>query len=136
MKSLVEYIKEAQEQDEKDAKIRSQIVFTIWEAPEKKVSELTSNTAYQKIECKYQENSDADEGIKVSFLLGFKDNVWQLWAGKPGVVSYSDDSYVSLDEVEFYKAVNAAVDKCVELINQIKDEPNNWVQYYATTTPQ
>ena len=134
--NLKEYIKEAQEQEEKDAKIRSQIVFTIWEAPEKKVSELASNTEYQKIECKYQEKPDADEGIKVSFLLGFKDNTWQLWAGKPGVVSYSDDSYVSLDEVEFYKAVNAAVDKCVELINQIKDEPNNWVQYYATTTPQ
>ncbi len=133
MKSLVQYIKEAEEQEEKDAKIRSKIVFSIWEGPSKKVQTLASNTAYQKIECKYEESPDNDEGIKVSFLLGFKDNVWQLWAGKPGVVSYSDDSYVNLEEAEFYKAVNLAVDKCVELIKQIKDEPNNWVQYYTQT---
>lgn len=129
MISLVQYIKE---NEDKDAKIRAGIVFTIWEAPDKKVRELKNNTSYQKIDCKYAENPDEDDGIKVEFLLGYKDNVWQLWAGKPGVVNYSDDSYAVLDETEFYKAVNKAVDKCVELINKIKDEPNNWVQFYVT----
>ena len=129
MISLEQFVMEG---EEKDAKIRKEIVFTIWEGPNKKVNELKNNTAYQKIDCKYQENPDNDEGIKVEFLLGFKDNVWQLWAGKPGVVSYSDDPYVSLEEPVFYKAVNKAVDECVELINKIKKEPNNWVQFYVT----
>lgn len=132
MKTLEQYILE--EEDKHDNEIRSKIVFSIWESPDKKVQTLKSNTAYQKIECKYEESPDAYDGIKASFLLGFKDGTWQLWAGKPGVVSYSDDSYVNLKESEFYKAVNKAIDSCVELIKQIKDEPNNWVQFYTTVS--
>ena len=133
MKALIQYIKEAQDGD--DAKLRSKIMFTIWEAPDKKVTTLASNTSYQKIECKYEESPDAYKGVKISFLLGFKDNAWQLWAGKIGVSSYEDDPWVNLEETDFYKAVSAAVDKCVELIKQVKDEPNNWMQYYVTTAP-
>ena len=125
MKDLVKYIKESKE----DTKIRSKIIFTIWEAPSKKVSELKTNDSYQKIECKYKENED-EIGLMVSFLLGYKDNSWQLWAGKPGVVTYLDDSYANLEETDFYKAINKAIDKCVELIKEIKKEPNKWVQYY------
>lgn len=125
MNDLVKYIKESKE----DTKIRSKIIFTIWEAPSKKVSELKTNDSYQKIECKYKENED-EIGLMVSFLLGYKDDSWQLWAGKPGVVTYLDDSYVNLEETDFYKAVNKAVDKCIELIKEIKKEPNKWVQYY------
>ncbi len=127
MKSLAQFITE----DKKRNKIRKKIVFDIWESPGVKIQDLKSNTAYQKIVCTYQEGKDYGMGLSVEFLLGFKDGTWQLWAGKPGVVIYSDDSYADLETDVFYRAVNKAVDKCVELILQVKAEPNNWAQYYT-----
>lgn len=128
MKTFTQYITEKANEDNK---LRKAIVFDIWESPGKKVQELSSNNAYQKIECKYKEKTDFGEGIKISFLLGFKDGTWQLWMGKPGVVIYSDDSYTDLGTDVFYDAVNTAVDKCVEIIKMVKKEPNNWMQFYT-----
>ena len=113
-------------------KMRAAIKFTIWEAPGKRVDKLSTNNAYQKIECKYAEKPDSPGGIKVDFLLGYNEDGWCLWAGKPGVVTYLDDPYKCLEEQDFYNAVNVAVDKCVELIKQIKKQPYNWVQYYVS----
>lgn len=129
MKDIEQFIRESEEADNK---IRAKIIFTIWESPGVKVSKLASPKAYNKIECKYEENDDAYDGIKVDFLLGLDDKgFWQLWAGKIGVVSYADDPYADTGESDFSRAVMVAVDKCVELIKQIKKEPNNWVQYYT-----
>lgn len=122
MKSLKQYIIEATQSEE----IRSKIKFTIWTAQDVTADWLASNNDYQKIECKY----DEDE-LKINFLLGFKDNVWCLWAGKPGVVNYTDDPYKVLDTSDFAEAVNLSIDKCVALIEEIKADPENWVQYYV-----
>lgn len=132
MKSLCQYIVEATESNdqEQDNEIRAKIKFKIWESPDKFVTKLTSNTGYQSIECTYQEGDDT-EGIKVMFLLGFKDGEWRLWAGKPGVVSYADDPFQDLGTSDFHNAIQKGVDACVELVNKIKDEPNNWVQFYV-----
>ena len=136
MKSLTEFIYEdILADDKKDAKIRAKLEFVIWEGPNKVVKQLSSYTSYQKIECKYEDSPDLYKGIKISFLLGYKDNVWQLWAGRPGVVNYTDEPYKNLEESDFYKAVNIAIDDCVELIKDIKSHPDNWSQYYITTSP-
>lgn len=132
MKSLCQFIIEATESndEELDNSIRAKIKFKIWESPDKFVTKLTSNTGYQSIECTYQEGDDT-EGIKVMFLLGYKDGKWNLWAGKPGVVSYADDPFKELDTSDFHDAIQKGVDECVELVKKIKDEPNNWVQFYV-----
>ena len=126
MKTLKQYIQTINEKKGDRAKL----IFTIWETPEKKVTKLSSNTAYQKIECKYAEKPDDPYTLQISFLLGFKNDYWKLWAGKPGVVTYSDDPYCNLKEVEFSPALLKALDKCEELIDDIKDHPSNWPQFY------
>ena len=44
MKRLTEYIYEKEENTEKNSFDRSKIIFTIWESPDNKVTELKSNT--------------------------------------------------------------------------------------------
>ena len=53
MKNLYEYIQQQileEESSKKSSLERGDIKFTIWEAPDKKVSWLKNNEAYQKIE--------------------------------------------------------------------------------------
>lgn len=135
MRSLQEYIytkiNEADEkEEEKLATERGKIKFVIWEKPDKKVSWLNDNHSYQKIEAKYEEKPDFNDGLKISFLLGYKDDSWRLWIGKIGVVSYSDDPYCDLECKTFRDAILRALDKAEEIIKQIQDEPNNWIQFY------
>ena len=73
MKTLKEYLLE--EKDDITASTsRGDIKFTIWKAPDKKVTWLKDNESYQKIEYKLE---DKEESLYIDFLLGFKDGSWK-----------------------------------------------------------
>ena len=130
MKSLSQYIKEASEEKEEDKeKItrKGNIKFTIWEEPDKKVDWLDNNQKYQKIEYKYE---NKDDQCFIDFLLGFKNESWRLWIGKIGSVSYDDDPYCDFETTNFAEAIVAALDKVEEFLDKVKEEPENYVQFY------
>lgn len=131
MKTLVEVVQNIFEGEEKDNEIRAKLKFLIYKEDGKTVDWLKDREDYQKIECNYEDEPDFDDGIKVSFLLGRKDGTWQLWAGKPGVVTYADEPYKDLETEKFEDAIMKSLDKAEDLIKQIKDEPNNWVQFFV-----
>ena len=129
MKDLEQYILE---QEEKQSTERGKLKFYIYQEGKKNpVKWLQDKEPYQKIVCNYEEKPDFNEGIKIEFLLGRdKEDNWQLWAGKPGVVNYSDDPYKDLETEKFQEAIIKALDEAEALIEKIKKEPNNWVQFY------
>ena len=150
MKSLLQYIKEADESDEinqdalekeddkdidndennpeqKDLTRRGNIKFTIWKEPKKKVTWLDNNEDYQKIEYQYR---DKDKKINIDFLLGFQENSWKLWIGKIGAITYDDDPWCSFDTDKFSEGIIAALDKVEEFIDDVEKNPDNWVQFY------
>lgn len=114
---------------EKTSKIRDNIKFTIWKRPEKKIKWLSDNKTYQKIEYKFE---DYEEMIFIHFLLGYveADKTWKLWAGKIGGVDYDDDPYCKLNTEKFSEAILAACDKIEEIIDKVKEEPLNYIQFY------
>lgn len=130
MKSLSQYIKEASEEKEEDKEKttrRGNIKFIIWEEPDKKVNWLDNNQKYQKIEYKYE---NKDDQCFIDFLLGFKNESWRLWVGKIGSVSYDDDPYCDFETTKFAEAIVAALDKVEEFLDKVKEEPENYVQFY------
>lgn len=122
MKSLRDYILEK----ENDDTLKRDILFTIWERPDKKVKWLNDNKSYQKIEYKYQ-----TDDIEIDFLLGTQDDCWKLWMGKIGSVSYDDDPYCSFETNKFSEAIIMALDKVEEIINEVKKDKKNWIQFYV-----
>lgn len=126
MRSLVQFIKEADEGKKKTTK-RDNIKFTIWEEPDKKIKWLDNNYGYQKIEYKYE---DRKKNIFIDFLLGFKDDSWKLWIGKIGSISYDDDPWCSLETDKFADAIVKALDKVQEFIKEVEKDPVNYVQFY------
>ena len=106
---------------------RQDIMFNIWETPNKKVNWLKDNFSYTKIE--YQYISD-DKNIEIDFLLGFKLGSWRLWIGKIGALSYDDESYCDLKCVKLQDAIKISIDKIEEIIQKVKDDPQNYVMYY------
>jgi len=135
MKTLVQVIKESskdkKDDDKKRKEIRKKLQFHIYKDDGHLVPRLRDNEDYQKIDCVYEESEDYNDGIKVYFLLGRKDDSWYLWAGKPGVLSYTDFPYKDLNTKHFAEALVNALDEAEDLILQIKAEPKNWVQYYV-----
>ena len=132
MKRLIDYILEAdnKEDDKKSLPIESKdIIFTVWESPDKKVQELKNNNAYQKIEYKLE---DKKSGLSIDFLLGFKDKSWQLWVGKIGSCSYDDDPYKDLKTDNFKKAIITSLDIIEEFIEKVMEDPTDYVQFYKT----
>jgi hypothetical protein len=134
MRSLAEYISsqifEGEDEDKEKTTRRGQIKFTIWEEPDKKVTWLDDNEKYQKIEYKLE---DKDKGLSIDFLLGFQEGSWKLWIGKIGSCSYDDDPYCSFDTDKFSEGIVAALDKVEEFLQKVKDDPDNYVQYYIET---
>ena len=106
---------------------RGNIKFTIWEEPKKKVNWIDNNEKYQKIEYQYR---DKDKDINIDFLLGFKDGSWKLWIGKIGAISYDDDPWCSFDTKKFSEGIVAALDKVEEFVDDVEENPDNWVQFY------
>ena len=134
MRSLAEYISsqifEGEDEDKEKTTRRGKIKFTIWEEPDKKVTWLDDNEKYQKIEYKLE---DKDKGLSIDFLLGFQEGSWKLWIGKIGSCSYDDDPYCSFDTDKFSEGIVAALDKVEEFLQKVKDDPDNYVQYYIET---
>lgn len=134
MKTLYQYILEAsdkkdEEEDKEKLTRRKNIKFTIWESPDVKVKWLEDNDDYQKIEYKYE---NYDEDIYIDFLLGQQNNIWKLWIGKIGVISYDDDPYCSFETEKFSEAIVLALDKVEEFLQLVKDDPHNYIQYYKS----
>lgn len=130
MKRLIDYIIEKGDDKKADLPIkRGDIIFTIWESPDTKVTELKNNNAYQKIEYKLE---DKKSGLSIDFLLGFKESSWQLWVGKIGSCSYDDDPYKSLNTDNFKKAIVDSLDIIEEFLEKVIDDPTDYVQYYKT----
>lgn len=136
MKTLKQYIIEGSDKDtDKDNKgkltsevSQADIKFTIWEEPDKKVTELKDNETYQKIEYKLEDKTDH---ISVDFLLGYQNDSWKIWIGKIGSCSYDDDPYFSFDTDNFKLAVVKSLDTIAEFIQKIKDDPEDYVQFYT-----
>lgn len=126
MRSLKSYI--INEKDENTPIKRGDIKFTIWERPDKKVTKLKDNKTYQKIEYKLE---DKKSGLSIDFLLGFKDDSWKLWIGKIGSCSYDDDPYCSFDTDDFKTAILACLDKVEEFIEEVKNDKENYIQFYT-----
>lgn len=116
--------------DDAKAKQRSEIQFKIFTAPDKQVTDLKEGEKYLKIEYVYRNKK---EGIEIDFLIGKKKETgnWQLYIGKPGSASYDDDPYKSLETKELSKAINKAVDEVMDLIEEVKKDKDNWVQFYT-----
>lgn len=129
MKSLKDYIKEEKDTTkEKELPIpREDIIFDIYETPHRKVKWLKDNFSYTKIEYKYY---NEDKGIEIDFLLGYKGSSWRLWTGKIGIVSYDDQSYCDLKCVKFQDAIMNAIDKIEKFVQDVLNDPNNYVEYY------
>lgn len=131
MKTLLQVILE-KEQDNDDDKVRAGLKFIIYKEDGTTVDWLKDDEPYQKIECLYEENPDFGDGVKIDFLLGKDDNdKWSLWAGKPGVVDYSDEPYKDLKVSSLSDAIAKGLDEMQKFISKVKEEPNNWVQYYV-----
>lgn len=115
--------------DDEKSKKRSEVQFKIFTAPDKQVTDLKDGEKYLKIEYVYR---NKEEGIEIDFLIGRKtnDKNWQLYIGKPGSASYDDDPYKSLKTKELSKAINTAVDEVLNLIDEVKKDKDNWVQFY------
>ena len=116
-------------EDKKDKKVieRGDIKFTIWKKPDQKVTWLNNNEDYLKIEYKL-ENKKKD--VYIDFLLGYKDGSWKLWIGKIGATSYTDDPWCSFDTKDFAEAIGKALDKVEEFVEDVYENPDNWVQFY------
>lgn len=126
MKSLKEYLLE--EKDDITASTqRGDIKFTIWKAPDKKVKWLNDNESYQKIEYKLE---DKENNLYIDFLLGYQEDSWKLWIGKIGSCSYDDDPYCTFETEKFAEAIVAALDKVEEFVEKVKEEPDNYIQFY------
>ena len=128
MKSLKEYLLE-EKNDITASTSRGDIKFTIWKAPDKKVRWLNDNESYLKIEYKLE---DREEGLFIDFLLGYQEDSWKLWIGKIGSCSYDDDPYCSFETKKFAEAIVKALDKVEEFVAKVKEEPENYIQFYKT----
>ena len=80
-----------------------------------------------KVEYVYK---NKEKGITIDFLLGRKDGSWFIWAGKDGAVNYDDQPYKDLETPYFRDAIMNSLDKIQELIKDVKENPDNWAQYY------
>ena len=118
-------------EDKKDKKVieRGDIKFTIWKKPDQKVTWLNDNDDYLNIEYKL-ENKKKD--VYIDFLLGYKDGSWKLWIGKIGATSYNDDPWCSFDTKDFAEAIGKALDKVEEFVEDVYNNPDNWVQFYKS----
>jgi hypothetical protein len=108
-------------------KERAEIKFKIWKDGGERADWITDKDGYQKIEYIYK---DKKKGITIDFLLGRKDGAWHLWAGKDGGVNYDDEPMYDLEANTFQKAIMNSLDKIQDLIQDVKDNPDNWVQFY------
>lgn len=124
MRKFKDYIKE-EKNDVTSGVQRGDIKFTIWKAPDKKVTMLEDDEPFQKIEYKLE-----DKDLSIDFLLGTQEGSWKLWIGKIGSCSYDDDPYCDFETTSFKKAIIKSLDKVEEFIQKVKEDKKNYIQYY------
>lgn len=129
MRTLRDYINHHINESSDDTKIRANIKFTIWEAPDKKVTRLKSNEEYLRISYQFK---DSKKGIEIEFLLGYlsDDRTWNLYIGKFGGVSYDDDPYLCLETSDFNDAIVKSLDKIEEFIKKVQEDQENYLKFY------
>ena len=110
-----------------ELKERAEIKFKIWKDGGELANWITDKDGYQKIEYVYK---NKEKGITIDFLLGRKDGSWFVWAGKDGAVNYDDQPYKDLKTPYFKDAIMNSLDEIQELIKDVKENPDNWAQYY------
>ena len=110
-----------------ELKERAEIKFKIWKDGGELANWITDKDGYQKIEYVYK---NKEKGITIDFLLGRKDGSWSVWAGKDGAVNYDDQPYKDLKTPYFRDAIMNSLDTIQELIKDVKENPDNWAQYY------
>ena len=110
-----------------ELKERAEIKFKIWKDGGELTNWITDKDGYQKIEYVYK---NKEKGITIDFLLGRKDGSWFVWAGKDGAVNYDDQPYKDLKTPYFRDAIMNSLDTIQELIKDVKENPDNWAQYY------
>ena len=110
-----------------ELKERTEIKFKIWKDGGELTNWITDKDGYQKIEYVYK---NKEKGITIDFLLGRKDGSWFVWAGKDGAVNYDDQPYKDLKTPYFRDAIMNSLDTIQELIKDVKENPDNWAQYY------
>lgn len=111
-----------------ELKERAEIKFKIWKDGGERADWITDKDGYQKIEYVYK---DKEKGITIDFLLGRKDGSWFVWAGKDGAVNYDDQPYKDLKTPYFKDAIMNSLDEIQGLIKDVKENPDNWAQYYV-----
>ena len=130
MKTLVQFLEEKKNKDvlsdDERTAARGKVKFTIWKSPDEKVKWLEDNEDYMKIEYKFE---DKEKNIYIDFLLGFKDGSWRLWVGKIGSCAYDDDPYCDFKTEKFAEAIVKALDKVEEMLEDILEDPENYIQY-------
>lgn len=132
MKTLLQFLEEKKKNtdvlsDDERTTARGNVKFTIWKSPDEKVKWLDNNEDYMKIEYKFE---DKEKHIYIDFLLGFKDGSWRLWVGKIGSCAYDDDPYCDFKTDKFAEAIVKALDKVEEMLQDILEDPENYIQYY------
>lgn len=132
MKTLLQFLEEKKKNtdvlsDDERTTARGNVKFTIWKSPDEKVKWLDDNEDYMKIEYKFE---DKEKHIYIDFLLGFKDGSWRLWVGKIGSCAYDDDPYCDFKTDKFAEAIVKALDKVEEMLQDILEDPENYIQYY------
>lgn len=117
------------DKEDKDAKRRRDVKFTIWTDENKSTTSIKKGEKYLKIEYIYR-NKKKD--IVIDFLIGkdLNEHKWSLFAGKPGSTSYDDDPIKDLKAETLADAINNSIDEVLKVIDDVEGDPDNWVQFY------
>ena len=115
--------------DDKEAKRRRDIKFTIWTDENKSTTSIKKGEKYLKIEYIYRNKK---KNVVIDFLIGkdLNEHKWSLFAGKPGSASYDDDPIKDLKAETLTDAINNSIDEVLKVIDDVEGDPDNWVQFY------
>lgn len=115
--------------EDKDAKRRKDVKFTIWTDENKSTTSIKKGEKYLKIEYVYRNKK---KNVVIDFLIGkdLNEHKWSLFAGKPGSASYDDDPIKDLKADTLADAINNSIDEVLKVIDDVEGNPDNWVQFY------
>jgi hypothetical protein len=59
--------------------------------------------------------------------------LWSILENKvKAYINYGDDPYCDLETPKFAEAIVKALDKTQEFLDDVKKNPDNWIQFYKT----
>lgn len=117
-------------EEDKDAKRRADVKFTIWTDENKSTTSIKKGEKYLKIEYVYRNKK---KNVVIDFLIGkdLNERKWSLFAGKPGSATYDDDPIKDLKAETLADAINNSIDEVLKVIDDVEGDPDNWVQFYV-----